>query len=221
MEIHELNTFSGTPGAGDYLATDNGSDTSKISAESLLAPLNARIDNIIAGGDAPSAAEVTDARLGSADLGGILYASVGDAVRGQDDELYNTIKQLQSAVFSGVDNTTFNTSGTYTNGGVVFQSLSLKKNHRYMFEINSSYAGNSNGYIYFFENGTQRKSFPISKDKKFNVIEYVPPADYVFNAILGWNTTGVKGIITFYEKAMTMEDISSALIEDGEAWIDE
>lgn len=31
MQIHELNTFSGTPGSGDYLAIDDGSETRKIS----------------------------------------------------------------------------------------------------------------------------------------------------------------------------------------------
>lgn len=35
MQIHELNTFSGTPGANDWLATDNGTDTSKIPATKL------------------------------------------------------------------------------------------------------------------------------------------------------------------------------------------
>lgn len=94
MEIYELNNFSGTPSSADYLATDNGEDTRKISAEQLFAPLNARIDNIIGGGDAPSAAEVTDARLGASELGSIQYASLGAAIRGQVGELYNDAKVL-------------------------------------------------------------------------------------------------------------------------------
>ena len=48
MQIHELNTFAGTPGDGNYLAIDNGSDTGKISGTNLLAPVNARIDNLAA-----------------------------------------------------------------------------------------------------------------------------------------------------------------------------
>lgn len=36
MQIHELNTFSGTPGDLDFLALDNGFDTAKISANALL-----------------------------------------------------------------------------------------------------------------------------------------------------------------------------------------
>lgn len=35
MQIHELNTFSGTPGAGDYLAIDNGEETNKVEADKL------------------------------------------------------------------------------------------------------------------------------------------------------------------------------------------
>lgn len=91
MEIHELNTFSGTLGANDYFATDNGSDTSKVSATAITDPLNARIDNIIAGGDAPSAAEVTDARLGATVLGGKTFPSLGDAIRGQATQLFDSI----------------------------------------------------------------------------------------------------------------------------------
>lgn len=94
MQIHELNNYSGDIGSDSFLAVDNGSDTGKVSAQQLLASteaeitaldtaLNARIDNIIAGGDAPSAAEVTDARLGASDLGSVQYDSLGDAIRGQ------------------------------------------------------------------------------------------------------------------------------------------
>lgn len=35
MQIHELNTFSGAPGSGDYLAIDDGSTTKKIAAPNL------------------------------------------------------------------------------------------------------------------------------------------------------------------------------------------
>lgn len=35
MQIHELNTRAGTPGEGDWLAIDNGEETTKIGADKL------------------------------------------------------------------------------------------------------------------------------------------------------------------------------------------
>lgn len=35
MQIHELNNFTGTPDAGDYLAIDNGTETRKVEANNL------------------------------------------------------------------------------------------------------------------------------------------------------------------------------------------
>ena len=35
MQIHELNSFVGTPGVGDYLAIDDGSETTKVEASNL------------------------------------------------------------------------------------------------------------------------------------------------------------------------------------------
>lgn len=94
MQIHELDNYSGSLDSGAYVAVDNGSDTGKVSATTLFADvnqdieeldtsLNARIDNIIAGGSAPSEAEIIDARLGAAALGSVAYTSLGAAVRGQ------------------------------------------------------------------------------------------------------------------------------------------
>lgn len=48
MQIHELNTFAGTPGSSNFLPIDNGSDTGKISGEALLKGPNDRIDNLVA-----------------------------------------------------------------------------------------------------------------------------------------------------------------------------
>lgn len=36
MQIHELNTLSGTLGSGNYFATDDGTDTTKVSAQDIL-----------------------------------------------------------------------------------------------------------------------------------------------------------------------------------------
>lgn len=95
MQIHELNNFGGSLGSGSYLAIDNGTDTGKISSTQLLAATEARIDNIIAG-PAPSAQEVTDARLGATALGSVQYASLGDAIRGQATLLANDIEGVKS-----------------------------------------------------------------------------------------------------------------------------
>lgn len=95
MQIHELFDFTGDLDSQAYLAVDNGADTGKVSSTQLLAQvnqdlaqaerdLNGRIDNIIAGGDAPSAAEVTDARRG---FRGLVYDSLGDSIRDQDSDL--------------------------------------------------------------------------------------------------------------------------------------
>lgn len=82
MQIHELNNYSGSLGDA-YLAADNGSDTGKMKTTALTDPLNARIDNIIAG-TAPSAAEIVDARLGA---DGVTYPSLGAAIRNQVTDL--------------------------------------------------------------------------------------------------------------------------------------
>lgn len=99
MQIHELNNFSGALGSGSFIAVDDGTDTGKLSTQQLLeetnreiedaeATLNARIDNIIAGGAAPSEAEIIDARLGAI---GESYSSLGTAIRSQVDYLEDNI----------------------------------------------------------------------------------------------------------------------------------
>lgn len=100
MQIHELDNYSGALDSNAYTVIDNGEDTGKLSVPDLLsiatqaiAAANARIDNIIAGGDAPSAAEVTDARLGA---NGVVYPSLGDAIRSQIDE---TLLRVYSGSF--------------------------------------------------------------------------------------------------------------------------
>ena len=122
MQIHELNNYSGELGANSYVAVDNGSDTGKISTKNLLAAteaeivalgldLNGRIDNIIAGGDAPSAAEIVDARRGVA---GVDYASLGDAIRTQVGEISEQTYNLVIGILSGL---TINGSGGMENWG--------------------------------------------------------------------------------------------------------
>ena len=109
MQIHDLNVYSGSLDTGAFLGIDNGTDTGKISYTNLMALVNGRIDNIIAGGDAPSAAEVTDARYGA---NGVTYNSLGDAIRGQANWLDGKISNLRleltgstySHTFAGKEN---------------------------------------------------------------------------------------------------------------------
>lgn len=89
MQIHELNNYSDSLDDA-YLVADNGSDTGKIKTTALTNPLNERINNIIAG-PAPSAAEVVDARLGE---DGVIYPSLGDAVREQVGGVKKEINQI-------------------------------------------------------------------------------------------------------------------------------
>ena len=46
MQIHELNTFSGTPGDGDYLAIDNGTKTAKIVCKSAILAIARTISDV-------------------------------------------------------------------------------------------------------------------------------------------------------------------------------
>lgn len=104
MQIHELNNYTGDLDSGAYLAVDNGSDTGKVSTTEFFADtnaavsqldtsLNARIDNIIAGGAAPSESEIVDARRGA---DGVDYASLGTAIRTQFTDLKSDLSTLTS-----------------------------------------------------------------------------------------------------------------------------
>lgn len=108
MQIHELNNYSGALDSGAYLAIDNGNDTGKISKTQLFADinsalsqaesdLNGRIDNIIAGGEAPSTAEIIDARRGA---NGVDYSSLGEAIRNQDSALWDRQNETDSTIFN-------------------------------------------------------------------------------------------------------------------------
>lgn len=124
MQIHELNNFTGTLGAGSYVAIDDGNDTGKVSTQQILANTEARIDNIIAG-EAPSAAEVTDARYGA---DGVTYTSLGTAIRTQftdvkSDLSFNEIFTLDGEYISKSGDIE---QGTYTYGKKTSSSTRLR-----------------------------------------------------------------------------------------------
>lgn len=119
MQIHELNTYGGGLNNNAFLAVDNGNDTGKVSFNNLMGPVNERIDNII-GGDAPSAAEVTDARLGE---NGLTYSTLGDAIRGQAGDLNNGIIESNQGRANFGLYTPFR-RGTYASG--VYQGVTYR-----------------------------------------------------------------------------------------------
>lgn len=94
MQIHELNAYGGSLNSGAFLAVDNGSDTGKVPVTDITDPLNERIDNIVSG-PAPSEAEIIDARL-AAD--GQVYPSLGAAIRGQVDNIYDYVDDVSDFV---------------------------------------------------------------------------------------------------------------------------
>ena len=195
MQIHELNNFTGELNSGAFVAVDNGNDTGKLSIPNLLSDteaeidaldtsLNARIDNIIAGGAAPSEAEVTDARLGA---DGITYPSLGDAIRSQ---FTNTNNELKGEIEATSNERTFtrrcweNRTISPTTGATAASSTSLKpkdavfiegstiikaksgyKFHLYAYQLDGTYVGCWDG-----------DSFAKSWDYKF-ITEFVS-ADY-------------------------------------------
>lgn len=137
MQIHELNTYNGDIDSG-YIAMDDGSDTGKVSGSTLLADvrsdlgaldtsLNARIDNIIAGGSAPSEAEIIDARLGD---NGIIYSSLGDAIRGQfadvKSDLYPPVLELGSIKFPHVKTVSPNGSYRWATTRIIPEGATVK-----------------------------------------------------------------------------------------------
>lgn len=116
MQIHELNSFSGTPSANDYLVTDNGTDTSKIPATELIAPavnavtdevatrqsadalLQSQIDQFVAPtGTAPNPAEIENARIGADN---VTYTTLGEAIRTQVTDVKSALIDIDGAVIN-------------------------------------------------------------------------------------------------------------------------
>ena len=123
MQIHELNNYSGDLDSGAFMAVDNGNDTGRVSIVQLLAGLNERIDNIIAGGDAPSEAEIIDARLG---VDGVIYPSLGDAIRGQVSDLEGDINSVEDVLnMNNLFNARKFTSDNPSNWTILSQSKTL------------------------------------------------------------------------------------------------
>lgn len=121
MQIHELNTFTGTVDDNAYLAIDNGTDTSKINASDIVTPLlapiesdmsvlEARMDSFtnLEEGSTTGDAELIDGRVGA---DGVTYTNIGGAIRSQVSDLKSDLTNItQNIVYQVTEK-----KGVYTN----------------------------------------------------------------------------------------------------------
>lgn len=168
MQIHELNNYVGEVDSNSFIAIDNGTDTGKLpvtklteevetNLSTLESQLNARIDNIIAGGTAPSAAEVTDARLG---VGGVTYPSLGAAIRGQITDVGVKLGQLFDAVPVDSILSYELESGYYSSSDGTKQASSSFLRTKYLYRIDG-------GYFYYSATGGQVRACLYDADLNF------------------------------------------------------
>ena len=223
MQIHELNDYGGSLNSGAYLGVDNGTDTGKVSYTGLMAPVNARIDNIIAGGDAPSEAEVTDARLGA---NGVTYASLGDAIRGQAEWLEAQLDFSQTGIsyalgagsagyvnFStGVVSTA--ASGSFHSGKIQITEgatkLVVKNSFKYALDGIAIYDAN-NQYI----TGVGKDSFT----DEFLIVT-LPTGAYYFD--VSWWSSGASAAVWTYDgkfvEAENSQPVKMSNVVNGVDW---
>ena len=213
MQIHELNNYNGNLDSSAYLAVDNGSDTGKVSTAELLADtnaavsqldtvLNGRIDNIVAGGEAPSTSEIVDARYGA---DGVTYHSLGAAIRYQFTDLKSdTVNKLEKAndrVYIGniVEDKWQQTNGNeYSDVRALYLSANVQPNTKYYatgMSVNSSFPlvvmfNESNNVI-----GTKETSgnYTVINDYGF-----ITPSNCVKVSVNGIYMTSEKELKTIY-----------------------
>lgn len=169
MQIHELNNFTGTLGSGAYLAVDDGNDTGKLSTQQLLAATEARIDNIIAG-PAPSAQEVTDARLGA---DGVVYPSLGDAIRDQVTDLKSDINEQASEASTSVGHRI--SLGTAWTNKTIWEEA-VTQNEAFHIYLTVDRGVNFDIYWQLFEDSTEKLSGQIAHGATSTEINYVASA---------------------------------------------
>lgn len=147
MQIHNLNEFTGTPGENDYLAMDNGADTSKVSVPNLLSPatgriataedeiddLDARLTNlatVITPGSTSGDAEIIDARV----VDGVTYPSLHDAINESFTDLKSDISNIVERLhdIDGVESMPEFTYGTANNFQDGDASVSFNTDNRYL-----------------------------------------------------------------------------------------
>ena len=157
MQIHELNSFSGTPSANDYLVTDNGTDTSKIPATELIAPavnavtdevatrqsadalLQSQIDQLVAPtGTAPNPAEIENARIGADN---VTYTTLGEAIRTQVTDVKSALNESVTDLKADINSLAYEgglslkssdfTSGNWAGGAIVVGTQRICTKARY------------------------------------------------------------------------------------------
>lgn len=165
MQIHELNTFTGTVDDNAYLAIDNGTDTSKINASDIVTPLlapiesdmsvlEARMDSFtnLEEGSTTGDAELIDGRVGA---DGVTYTNIGGAIRSQVSDLKSDLNHVNDATFEkrNILNTkihsgnngavTYNSDGSITVGTTDYGNtfiggnITLHKGRYYLFGVSS------------------------------------------------------------------------------------
>lgn len=221
MQIHELNNYTGALGDRAFLVVDNGSDTGKVSIKDVTDPLNARIDNIIAG-DAPSAAEIVDARLG---IHGDVYPSLGDAIRDQAEDLQGEITKINNIV--GIADTLFfafeqgginNSTGAEEDNGYRIRSTEFLP----LAKINSIRALAVTGYqfsVFFYDsnqdflNRSQATDFTITPDRGayFKVLVWRASSDYPHPSASNPYTTYVSFTVNYRNDInfLTMDSVDN------------
>ena len=226
MQIHELNNYIGNLDSSAYLAVDNGSDTGKVSARLLLAATNAeiedlelslneRIDNIIAGGDAPSEAEIIDARRGA---DGVDYTSLGTAIRTQFTNLESNVEYGVEPLPTIIQGDTNSAGQLVTNTKRIRTEglIPVKKGHVLQFKggavtrkflvnkyaTDMSYLGATSFYVDYANYEVDYDGFAIIIFAKNDISATIAPTDYDATT----NHISVNGV-----RVETLEDLSNSI----------
>lgn len=162
------------------------------------ATLNGRIDNIIAGGTAPSEAEIVDARQGA---DGTNYTSLGNAIRGQVSDLKSDFKNTNKGVSNLGQYATFVRGGL--SSGVVQTSQQFRVASNDIITLDRDMVLQiSDGFkigVHTFVNGS------YSADSGWQTRTYFIPTGTSFKIVIGRtsdDTTEVADVGLFVNQAV-------------------
>lgn len=194
--------------------------------------INARIDNIVAlpEGSTQGDAELIDIRVGA---NGYTYASAGDAVRGQIEEVESAVEKLTNYESGTIDNFVLNkyignADGDIDtlNGWAITTGLPFKKNTQYIFTTSDAYKvwnafcydvdGTYLGYIavrgFIVDVNTIRETYPTTTT--INIEYYTGSSHPALTPgdITGWSLI----VIDKYDLGTTADGFTSLTIEGYE-----